>query len=79
MSITPEDLQDFNRFAGEQLAGDGAESLVELVHQWAAAREREDVNAAIRAGLKAIDEGRSRPFDESQDEFRAAHDLPPRR
>ena len=79
MSVTPEDLHDFNRFAGEQLAGDGAESLVELANQWAASREREAADAGIRAGLKAIDEGRIRPFDESQDEFRAAHDLPPRR
>ena len=79
MSVTQEDLQDFNRFAGEQLAGGGAESLVELVNQWAATRERKEANAAIRAGLKAIDEGRTRPFDESQDEFRSAHNLPPRR
>ena len=79
MSVTPEDLHDFNRFAGEQLAGDGAESLVELVNRWAAVREREEANAAIRAGLQAIDDGRTRDFDESQDEFRSAHNLPPRR
>ena len=62
MSVTKDDLRDFNRFVDEKLAGGDAESLRELVNEWEATREREEVNAAIRSGLADIDAGRTEPF-----------------
>ena len=75
MAVTKDDIQEFNRFVDEKLANGGADSLRQLVAEW---EERQEVNAAIREGIKAIDEGRVRPFNEAQDEFRRKHDLPPR-
>lgn len=78
MAATLSDLENFHQFAVAKLNNGGARSLRALVSLWEAAREREEVNAAIREGLKAIDEGRYRPFEESMAEFRAKHNLPPR-
>jgi hypothetical protein len=39
--------------------------------------EREETLVAIRQGLKDADEGRVRPFEEFDREFRAKHGLPP--
>jgi hypothetical protein len=64
MFVTKDDIQAFNRFVDEKLAGGGAESLRQLVAEW---DERQQVDAAIRQG---IDAGRAEPFFESQDRFR---------
>ncbi len=74
MAVTEEDLKEFNRFAAEKLANGGAESFSQLAAEWDELRE---VNAAIREGIQAIAEGRTRPFAESQDEFRKKNNLPP--
>lgn len=74
MAVTKNDIQEFNRFVDNKLANGGADSLRQLVAEW---EERQEVNAAICEGMKAIDEGRVRPFDEARDEFRREHNLPP--
>ena len=74
MPLTVDEIESFNRFVHQKLANGGAESLRELAAEW---EERQQVNAAIREGINAIDEGRVRPFDESQEEFRRLHNLPP--
>lgn len=78
MPVTRDDVRDFNRFIDEKLSSDGAESLQELARQWEAARQREEVNEAIREGLGDIKTGRTEPFFESQDKFREERHLPPR-
>lgn len=50
----------------------------DLVREWNALRERREVNAAIQKGIQAIEDGHVQPFEESQAEFRQAHNLPPR-
>lgn len=75
MSVTKDDIQDFNRFVDEKLANGGADSLRQLVTEW---EERQQVNAAIRQGIADIDAGRTEPFFESQDRFRQERGLPPR-
>jgi hypothetical protein len=41
MPFTKDDLQDFNRFAGEKLERGVADSLVVLVGEWETKRQRE--------------------------------------
>jgi hypothetical protein len=80
MAISEQEIQAFADFLREEAAADGAElGIRDLAEKWEAAREREEVNAAIRAGIEAIEDGRVRPFDESQAEFRRANNLPPLR
>lgn len=79
MAVTKADLADFHRFAEEQLDNGGSElSLDELVSQWHAGREREEVSDAIRESLDDIEAGRTQPFREATDEFRKNNNLPPR-
>ena len=75
MAITKEDLQDFTQFADGKLVGGSAESLQELVLQWEAARQREEVNVAIQQGLAEADAGLGLPLDEFMDEFRKKNNL----
>jgi hypothetical protein len=79
MPISEADLSDFTAFARQYIDADQpAPTIAELAQLWQAARQRAEVNAAIHEGLKAIDDGRTRPFVDSQDEFRRSRNLPPR-
>ncbi|MCI0492725.1 MAG: hypothetical protein L0Z07_07295 [Planctomycetes bacterium] len=60
MSITREDLDRFHRFAEERLGNDGTDSIAELARQWQAAREREEVNEALRDATEDLKAGRYR-------------------
>jgi len=72
MSITQADLDDFQRFAAERLAKEGAESMSELLRQWEESRERREAVASVKRGLADVDAGRTRPADDVLDELRAA-------
>ena len=77
-----EDLRAFRDFIDEQLADGGAmltpsEALDRWETQNPTDEEGEATLAAIRQGLKDADEGRYRPFEEFDREFRLRHRLPP--
>lgn len=77
-----EDLKAFRAFIDEQLADGGAAlTPVEVLELWEiqnpTAREIEETVSAIREGLKDADEGRVRPIEEFDGEFRRKHGLPP--
>ncbi len=59
MPITNADLQDFHRFAGEQLEHGVADSLVKLAGEWEARRrDAEETAADIRQSHADIEAGR---------------------
>lgn len=77
MSVTQADIADFSHFARQQISNGGSElTLAQLAMRWQAARERQEVNAAIQEGLNAIDEGRYRSVDAFKDAMRKKHNLP---
>jgi len=51
-------------------------SLEELIAKWRAARERDNVNAAIREGIDDIRAGRFRPAKEVTADIRKKYRLP---
>lgn len=71
MSVTRGDLDDFQRLASERLAGQGAESLGELLREREAARQRREVIDSVRRGLVDVDAGRTRPAQDALDDLRA--------
>jgi len=72
MSSIREDLDSFNQFAAERLAGGApAASLDELFMEWHDRRARDEINQAIRRGLADVDAGRFRPADEAMEAIRA--------
>jgi hypothetical protein len=78
-----EDLRAFRTFIDEQLADGGAaltpgQALDLWEIQNPTDQEREETLAAIRQGLEDADEGRIRPFEEFDMEFRRRHGLPAR-
>jgi predicted transcriptional regulator len=77
MTITKDELECFGRFAAEELDRGNVASLEQLVTLWRRAREREDVNAAIRQGLEEADAGRGRPLDEFLNEFCERNEVSP--
>ncbi len=60
MSVTEKDLEDFRRFAAEQLQNGGAESLHELVSEWDKLRRWNERNAVSAAQSRR---GLSKPLD----------------
>ncbi len=80
MTVTGADIDAFAEFARQQTAdGEGDLTMAELVAQWQADREREEVNSAIRDSREDIEAGRTEPFAESQDRFRRERNLPGRK
>ena len=78
-----EDLQAFRAFIDEQLANGGAMlTPIEVLELWEfqhpTDQDRDETLAAIEEGLKDVDEGRVRPFEDFDREFRQKHGLPPR-
>ena len=71
MAVTESDIQSFAAFVREQATGGGADlNITELAQEWDAARQRDEVNAAIREGLADIEAGRTRPAREFMTEVR---------
>jgi hypothetical protein len=64
MTITHEDLQDFHRFAGEQLTQGVVDSMSELAAAWEARRAYEQSVAALRESHQDAEAGRVTPADE---------------
>ena len=78
MSATLQELDNFHRFAADQLRHEGpALSLEELLARWRSARERTEANAGIIQGLEEMNAGLGRPLDEFMTEFRAEHQISP--
>jgi hypothetical protein len=75
LSVTLDQLNDFHRFAIARLGSGGAESLTELADQWQAAREREDVNQALREATGDLKAGRFRPADDVLRDFERKYSL----
>lgn len=70
MTVTQADIQAFADYAAARVNNGGVESMSQLLRDWLAARERDEVNAAIREGLDDIDAGRTRPAREFMAEVR---------
>jgi hypothetical protein len=78
-----DDIQAFRAFIDEQLTGGGISlTPADALGLWEirnpSDEEREETLAAIRQGLRDADEGRVRPFEEFDREFRQKHGLPVR-
>ena len=71
MPVTKEELDHFHQFAEQAIrCSDSEVSWDELFIQWQSARERSDVNEAIREGLADVEAGRYRPAAEVMEEIR---------
>ncbi len=77
MSLSTQDLADFNHFATGKLTAGAAESIVELAREWEAERrEFDETVAELRTGLADMEAGHGRPFAEFDAEFRKKYNLP---
>ena len=76
MSVTLNQLEDFHRFAQTKLGNGGAESIAELARQWEIAREREEVNEALREATEELKAGRFRPAADVSRDMRRKFNLP---
>ena len=76
MSLTLDQLEDFHRFAQAKLGNGGAESIAELARQWEVAREREEVNEALREATEDLKAGRYRPAADVSRDLRRKYNLP---
>jgi hypothetical protein len=69
--------EETSEISDDSLVACAGELLVDLDAREAAIDQSIEINAAIQAGLQAIEEGRCRPYEESMAEFRAKHNLEP--
>lgn len=76
MSVTPDQLNDFHQFALANLGSGDAQSIPALAHQWQVAREREEVNEALREATEDLKAGRFRSADEVNRDLERKHHLP---
>jgi hypothetical protein len=77
MPITQDELDRFHRFASDLLQNGGRTmSLEEILSRWQTAREREEVNAALREASDDLKAGRARPAKKVTRELRKKHHLP---
>jgi predicted transcriptional regulator len=73
-SSSTTDLQAFYDFLREKLTEGNAPSTPEqALAQW---RERSETIAAVEEGMRAVDQGRTKPLDEFAADFRHRHGLP---
>ena len=71
---TQSELTDFYQFVGQQVANRNVSlSPEQAVVLW---RHRPRESETIREGLRAVEEGRTRPIEEFIDEFRERHQIP---
>jgi hypothetical protein len=77
MPATLSDLDDFHRFAADEVRNSPeSPEFKDLVREWLRRRERDEVNAIIRQGIADIDSGLGRPAREVMEELRAQHGIP---
>ncbi len=70
MTVSKEDLQDFNRFADERLSRGETWSFLDLVREWENARQHESSLAALRESHADAESGRVKPLNEAFAEIR---------
>lgn len=73
MSISLDQLNDFQQFAVPHVRAGDVDSLAELARQWEAAREREEVKLALAEAMEDIQAGRYRPAEDVSAELRAKY------
>ncbi len=76
MSVSLDQLNDFHHFALAQLGQGEAISISELAHQWQVARERDEVNEALREATEDLKAGRFRSADEVSRDLERKFNLP---
>jgi hypothetical protein len=76
VSITLEQLEDFHRFARAKLGNGGAGSISDLALEWQVAREREEVNQALREATEDLKCGRFRPAADVSRDVEQKFNLP---
>jgi hypothetical protein len=76
MLVTQQDLDSFHHFAQAKLQKGDAESIAELARQWEIAREREEVQEALREATEDLKAGRHRPAADVSREMRRKYNLP---
>lgn len=76
MSVTLDQLNDFHHFALAKLGNGEAQSIADLAQQWQAAREREEVNQALREATEDLKAGRFRSADEVSRDLDRKFNLP---
>jgi hypothetical protein len=77
MSLTSQDLADFNHFATGKLTTGSAESIVDLAREWEwKRREFAETVAELRSGLADMEAGKGRLFSESMAELRQKLGIP---
>jgi hypothetical protein len=77
MPVTQEELDSFHRFASQKLNDESADlSWDELFIHWQSARERDEVNTAIREGLADVEAGRYQDASDAMEEIRKEFDFP---
>ena len=78
MPVTPQELDDFTRFAAERLKhGETVPSLEECLRQWRADLEFQEAVADIRESLDDCSQGRLKPLDQAFDDVRRQLGLTP--
>jgi hypothetical protein len=76
MSISLDQLNDFHHFALAHLGQGEARSIAELAQQWQVARDRDEVNQALREATEDLKAGRFRPADEVSRDLERKYNLP---
>jgi hypothetical protein len=76
MLVTQQDLDNFHRFAQQKLQNGGAKSMAELACEWEIAREREEVDEALREAAEDLKVGRHRPAADVSRDMRRKYNLP---
>jgi hypothetical protein len=72
MPFTQEDIVNFGKFASARIRNGGAELTIhELVDEWCAQKEREDVLADIKQGRKDHEDGKGEPLEKVMRELRS--------
>jgi hypothetical protein len=76
MPVTSDELENFHHFAQQKLHNGGADSIAELARQWEVAREREEVNQALREATEDLKADRFRPAADVSRDMRRKFNLP---
>ncbi len=76
MSVSADQLNDFHHFALAQLGNSEATSVADLALQWQAARERKEVNEALREATEDLKAGRFRSAGEVSRDLERKFNLP---
>jgi uncharacterized protein YPO0396 len=77
MSLTTQDLADFNQFATGKLSSGTTDSIVDLARQWEwERREFAETVEELRIGLADMEAGKGRLLSESMNELRQLLGIP---